>query len=543
VPHPSRVVCGKGGRKLVHSNRAGSLTLSCLVDLDSAAAATASIIYGEVSPAFRADPAGACTSVQYCDGEDEGGKLSALTLQSAVAQLALLVEGKISPLELAEEHIREIERLNPLLNAITDFGADRVRSQARALMASSAPRGPLFGLPVTVKSSIGVAGLRCELGSLLRKGMVAQQDAVVVSRLRRAGANILGSTNCPEFLMAYETDNRLYGSTKNPWNLGRTPGGSSGGEAAAIASGMSAAGLGSDSGGSVRAPAHFTGICALKPTPGRVPATGHLPPCAGPFSILGAIGPMARSIEDVGLLFRTVAGQDPSDPVGVPLTPRIPSSNQLRQIPIGYFEDDGIVPVTQETREAVRSAARVLEENGFRVEWFRPKALERARQLWWKFFVRGGAMFLGPILRGKHDRLSPVLLEFLSIAQREPPLTGDELLQAWAECDQVRSELLAEMQQFPVLLCPVCAVPAFGHGERSWTVEGQTVDYLDAMRYTQWFNLLAAPAAVVPVGKSREGLPIGVQVVARPFEDETALAIANVIDREFGFTAPPGISR
>ncbi len=458
---------------------------------------------------------------------------------SAVAQLAQLRDKKISPLELAEEHVRAIERLNPRLNAITDFDADRVRAQARALMASSAPGGPLFGLCVTVKSSIAATGLRCELGSLVRQGTSAQEDAVAITRLRHAGAIILGSTNCPEFLMAYETDNRLYGRTRNPWNLDYTPGGSSGGESAAIASGMSAAGLGSDSGGSVRTPAHFTGICALKPTPGRIPAAGHMPPCVGPFSILGAIGPMARTIEDVGLLFQTLAGHDPTDPIGAPTQPRKLSNAELLQIPIGHFEDDGIVPVTGETRAAVHAAVNALVERGFRVQPFRPKALEAARKLWWKFFVRSGAMFLDPILRGQHDQLSPILLEFLGLAHQEPPLTGEELLQAWAECDQVRGELLAEMQQFPVLLCPVCAIPAFRHGERSWDVDGQTVHYLDAMRYTQWFNLLAAPAAVVPVGKSPQGLPIGVQVVARPYQDELALAIASVIDKAFGFIPPP----
>jgi Asp-tRNA(Asn)/Glu-tRNA(Gln) amidotransferase A subunit family amidase len=469
--------------------------------------------------------------------------LSEITHQSAVKQLALLREGKISPLELAEEHIRAIERMNPRLNAIVDFDADRVREQARALtrerMAPSAPRRPLFGLPVTVKSSIATAGLRCEIGSLLRKGEVAREDAVVVARLRRAGANILGTTNCPEFLMAYETDNRLYGQTKNPWDLEYTPGGSSGGEAAAIASGMSAAGLGSDSGGSVRTPAHFTGICALKPTPGRIPAAGHLPPCVGPFSILGAIGPMARTMEDISLLFHALAGQDMTDPISAPIAARTMDASELKQIPIGYFEDDGLVPVTAETRLAVRAAVTSLEKQGFHVRPFRPTALEAARKLWWKFFVRSGAMFLEPLLRGHREQLSPVLLDFLSIAHREPTLSGEELLQAWAECDQVRSQLLAEMQEFPVLLCPVCAIPAFRHGERSWNIDGQSVAYLDAMRYTQWFNLLAAPAAVVPVGKSPEGLPIGVQVVARPFEDEVAMAIAGVIEEQFGFVPPP----
>ena len=469
--------------------------------------------------------------------------MSEITHQSAVKQLALLREGKISPLELAEEHIRAIERMNPRLNAIVDFDADRVREQTRALtrerMAPSAPRRPLFGLPVTVKSSIATAGLRCEIGSLLRKGEVAREDAVVVARLRRAGANILGTTNCPEFLMAYETDNRLYGQTKNPWDLEYTPGGSSGGEAAAIASGMSAAGLGSDSGGSVRTPAHFTGICALKPTPGRIPAAGHLPPCVGPFSILGAIGPMARTMEDISLLFHALAGQDMTDPISAPIAARTMDASELKQIPIGYFEDDGLVPVTAETRLAVRAAVTSLEKQGFHVRPFRPTALEAARKLWWKFFVRSGAMFLEPLLRGHREQLSPVLLDFLSIAHREPTLSGEELLQAWAECDQVRSQLLAEMQEFPVLLCPVCAIPAFRHGERSWNIGGQSVAYLDAMRYTQWFNLLAAPAAVVPVGKSPEGLPIGVQVVARPFEDEIAMAIAGVIEEQFGFVPPP----
>jgi len=142
-------------------------------------------------------------------------------------------------------------------------------------------------------------------------------------------------------------------------------------------------------------------------------------------------------------------------------------------------------------------------------------------------------------VQGREDQLSPILREFLQIAAADPPLTAEELLNAWAECDVIRGKLLGQMQEFPVLLCPVCSIPAFRHGERAWQVDGQEVGYLDVMRYTQWFNLLAAPAAVVPVGRSPEGLPVGVQVVARPFEDEMALAIASVIDREFGFAAPP----
>jgi Asp-tRNA(Asn)/Glu-tRNA(Gln) amidotransferase A subunit family amidase len=463
--------------------------------------------------------------------------VNGLTVLPAVELLSMLKRGQISVAELAEEHIRQIELLNPQLCALIDFDAERVRGQARALESSSGPRGPLFGLPMTIKASIATAGYRCEIGSLLNRGHLPQGNATVVERLKQAGGLILGTTNCPEFLMAYETDNRLYGRTANPWDLERTAGGSSGGEAAAVAAGLSAGGLGSDSGGSVREPAHFTGICALKPTPGRIPGRGHLPACDGPFAILGAIGPMARTIRDVTLLFIALSGQDALDPVSPPVALRNESLEDLRRIPIGFFEDDG--PVSPQTRQAVRDAARALEGMGFSVHPFRPQALEEARQLWWKFFVRGGAMLLDPLVRERQSELSPTFLDFLAIAHSEPPLSSHELFSAWMDLDRVRRKLLAEMEKFPILLCPVCAVPAFRHGERAWKVDGQRVDYLDAMRYTQWFNLLGAPAAVVPVGKSQEGLPIGVQIAGRPFEDERVLGIAAAIEASFGYTPPP----
>ncbi len=461
-----------------------------------------------------------------------------IVLAPAAKQLELIHSGKISVPELAEAHIRQIEWLNPQLNALVDFDAERVREQARQLGSAKHPQGPLHGLPVTVKSSIATAGYRCEIGSTLHKGDVPTEDAVIVARLRAAGALILGTTNCPEFLMAYETDNLLHGQTCNPWDLDRSPGGSSGGESAAIAAGLSAAGLGSDSGGSVRVPAHFTGICALKPTPGRLPGRGHLPPCIGPFSILGAIGPMARTIGDVDLLFRALGGQDPYDPASPPVAPRVPRLEDLRTQTIGYFEDDGLIPVTQETRIAVQAAAQALREAGFRVEHFRPSQLESLRKLWVRFFVQCGALFYEPEIAGKRDQLSPIFSEFLSIAAAEGELSTRGLLFAWAELDLIRSRFLAEMDNFPILLCPVASIPAFRHGERAWMIDGAPVKYLDAVRHTQWFNALAMPAAVVPVGSSPEGLPIGVQIVARPFKDETALAVAAIVDSAFGYEIP-----
>ena len=464
---------------------------------------------------------------------------SAIVLLPAVRQLEMLRAGEIAVADLAELHICQIERLNPQLNAFADFDAERVRAQAREMDSSRETVGSLHGLPVTIKSSIATAGYRCEIGSLLNAGEVPHEDAVVVRRIRDAGALILGTTNCPEFLMAYETASLLHGRTNNPWDMERTPGGSSGGESAAIAAGLSAAGLGSDSGGSVRVPAHFTGICSLKPTPGRIPGRGHLPPCVGPFSILGAIGPMARTIADVSLLFHTLSGQDPDDPVSAPVPQRTLTLAELRSHAVGLFQDDELVPVTPETRAAVNAAAQALREAGFRVEPFRPRTLEQLRKLWTKFFVQCGAMFYEPTIRGKRARLSPIFKEFLSIAEAEPPLTATELLNAWAELDLLREKTLEAMRDIPVLLCPVASIPAFKHGERAWEVDGRRVEYFDAVRHTQWFNTLAAPAAVVPVGRSPEGLPIGVQIIGRPFHDETVLGIAGIADAAFGYRPPP----
>ena len=435
-----------------------------------------------------------------------------LLTQPAVELLALLAARKLSALELADLHIQRIEELNPHLNALVDFDPDSIRRQAIALDRSTAPSGPLHGLPLTIKSSISVAGHLCETGSLLHKGRRPTDDAETVKRLRQAGAIILGTTNCPEFLMAYETDNRLHGRTYNPWDLSRTAGGSSGGESAAIAAGLSAGGLGSDGGGSVREPAHFTGICAIKPTPGRIPTAGHLPDNTGPFALLGTVGPMARTMADITLLFRVLSGALDIDPVAAPVPYQPSSTEALKQIRIGYFEDDGLVPVTAETRQAVQDAVHSLRRHGFHVEPFRPPSLERARALWYTFFVRCGAMLLEPLARGRESDLSPTFLDSLSIAHTHPSLTSDELLLAWCEIDIVRSQLLAEMRDFPILLSPVCSIPAFRHGERNWNLHDATgapqpLAYLDAMRFTQWFNLLGAPPPSSPSGTQQKASP------------------------------------
>ena len=469
--------------------------------------------------------------------------MNALTFLPAVSMAEQIRKKRISPVELVEAHLAQIEKLNPRLNAFVQVDAVRARQSARAAEVAVVRRetlGPLHGVPISIKSSLEVAGMRCEAGTRLRAGLVATQDAPLVTRLKNAGAIVLGVTNTPEFLMAWETDNLLYGRTNSPWDLERTPGGSSGGEAAAIAAGMSAGGVGSDGGGSIRVPAHFSGICGLKPTPGRIPATGHFPISAGPFALIGVVGPMARNVGDLKALFEAMQGPDIGDTCAAPVPLRWPSDDEVKKTRIGYFEGDGRTPVTPETRAAVRTAAEALRGAGFQVDRFLPEGLEEARRLWHKFFVVAGGMMLRPMFKEGDADLSPILKQFLEWSAAEPSHTGRTLLDAWIHRDLLRARFFAQMQQYPILLCPVASIPAFRHGERSWQVEGKTVDYLDAWSYSEFFNLLGNPAAVVPVGRSPEGLPIGVQIVGRPWEEEQVLSVAAALEKQCGaWKIPP----
>ena len=448
---------------------------------------------------------------------------------------------KISPVEIIELHLRRIEALQPKLNAFVHLDPEGAREQARvaeSLVLRGAQLGPLHGVPLTIKSCIDVAGWPCPAGSLLRKDYVANQDAPLVSRWKAAGAILLGNTNTPEFLMAYETDNRLTGKTSNPWNLAHSAGGSSGGEAAAIAAGCSAGGVGSDGGGSIRVPAHFCGICGLKPTPGRIPTTGHFPPGGGAFSWIGVVGPMARAIVDVRSLFEVMAGPDAGDALSAPVPLRAYRQGELRGLRIGILESDALGVATVETRAAVERAAKSLGDRGFNVEPFRLEGLDRALDLWWFFF----GPVIGDLIRhsvaGHEDQISPMLREYLSSVTSGNSITLDQFMKACADRDLLRAKILRQMQDTPVLLSPVSTSPAFRHGQGNYL---PGTGYRDTMRFSQWLNLTGFPGASVPAGVSNEGLPIGVQVIGRPFEDELVLAVAEAIEQARGPWQPPPI--
>ena len=459
---------------------------------------------------------------------------------STIAQLAAAIHSKkLSPLELVDTHLDRISTLQPKLNAFVHLDADAARAQARAAesaVSRGAPLGPLHGIPLTIKSCIDVAGWPCPAGSLLRKEYAPKTDAPLVSRLKAAGAILLGNTNTPEFLMAYESNNLLNGKTSNPWNLEYSAGGSSGGESAAIASGCSAGGVGSDGGGSIRVPAHFCGICGLKPTPGRIPATGHFPSGAGAFGWIGVVGPMARTVADVRALFEVMAGPDAGDAHSSPVSPRAYDEKELLATRIGILQSASLGNATPETRAAVDRAATLLSDRGFRVEPFELHGLDRALELWWFFFGPVIAHLLNLNLAGHESQLSPMLREYLSIATSPTPLSLDEFLQACADRDLLREKILRQMDDVPILLSPVSSAPAFHHGEGNYA---PGTGYLDTMRYVQWLNLTGFPGASVPIALSHERLPIGVQIIGRPFEEELVLAVSEALEQARGPWQPP----
>ncbi len=448
---------------------------------------------------------------------------------------------QLSPVDLIEEHLVRIQQIQPLLNPFVHMDAESARARARE-SESRVARGetlrPLEGIPLTVKSSLDVAGWPCPAGSLLRKDYVPHTNAPLVTRIEEAGALLLGNTNTPEFLMAYETDNLLSGKTSNPWNPTYSAGGSSGGEAVAIASGCSMGGVGSDGGGSIRTPAHFCGICGLKPTPGRVPVTGHFPPGAGAFSWIGVVGPMARTVSDLRTLFAVMSGPDPGDPLSTP----VPICNivalELRGLRIGILENSELGRPTPETLSTLRRAAQLLCDLDYRVEPLKLEKLDQALELWWFFF----GPVIGDLFRqstnGKESLLSPMFSAYLEATQAEPRVTLESFQKACVDRDLVRASLLTQLRNVPIVLSAVSNAPAFPHGAGSYR-RGDPHSYLDTMRHSQWLNLAGFPGLSIPMGRSPEGLPINVQLIGRPHEEELLLAVGEQLEQARGPWQPP----
>lgn len=457
----------------------------------------------------------------------------------SLSQMASAIRSRqLSPVELVEAHLRQIEKVNPLINAfVMQFPSEARGAALRA--QDERPEGPLHGIPVTIKDSFDMRDLPTLCGSQFRLSHRAPRDSTAVTRLREAGAIILGKTNCPEFLANWETDNYLTGRTNNPWNLDYTAGGSSGGESAAIAAFCSAGGVGSDGGGSIRVPAAFTGIAGLKPTPGRVSAAGHFPEISHPGGLLGVAGPMARTVEDVRILFNVLSGYDPADPFSAPVAKSKPDESP---VPIGFVSSVTGRPVQEPVSDALTKAGICLQQIGHAVEPFSTATLEHAIETWWFFFGEISAPFTREVFQGRESEAHWTGLELLGMVDPAWEITGKQVVERLGQRDRMRAALLAKMEQTPVLLAPVCGVTAFRHGTRSWPTPQGDIGLLDAMSQVTPFNLLGLPGLAVPMGLTPEGIPVGIQLVGRPWEEERLLAIGEQLENVRGPLGIPTIS-
>lgn len=434
----------------------------------------------------------------------------------------MIRQREVSPVEVAEAHLERIARLNPALNAIVTIAPDVVERAraAEAALLRGGEIGSLHGLPVTIKDTIDTAGLRTTSGSKIRMNYVPETDAPAVARLKAAGAIVLGKTNAAEMAMNYTADNPIFSRTNHPLDPKLTPGGSSGGEAVAIATGMSPGGIGSDLAGSVRIPAHFCGICGLKPTTGRVPGELQFPPSIGPYSLGAVIGPMARTVGDLRLLFGALSKGSSGR-----------SSFDLRGSRVAWYTDDGVAPVTEETAKAVATAAAALSDAGLIVEERRPPHVDRGNEMWLKIFSRASVVQLRAHYKGRESEGGSFVRWRLGTADDSPAPTLDEYIAGWMERDRLREELLQWMETTPLIIAPVGATPAYPHDTLKVTVCGSTFGTFRAFSYAQTFSVFDLPVVTVPAGKSKEGLPISVQIAGTPFAEETVLAAAEILEK------------
>jgi len=443
---------------------------------------------------------------------------------SGTEQARLIRAGEVSAAELVEAHLARIAMVNPCLNAICEAleeSAQRSAARVDRERAQGDPLPPLAGVPFSIKDSIEVEGTVCTAGTLGRKSAEpSTQDATVVARLRAAGAIPIARTNLPDLLFAFESDNLIRGRTSNPYDFSRTSGGSSGGEAALIAACGSPFGLGSDAAGSVRLPAHFCGIASIKPTSGRLPRTGHVPPAGGWIETLWQIGPLARRVEDLSALMSLLAAPDGRDHTVVGMPFRDPANVRLKDLRVAFFTDNGIVPADLETLAVVRQAAAALEKEVERIEERRPPGVEESFELEMRMIGPDGGDGLRAFLTAiGSTRTHPLLDGWLK--KLEPYRTTiDGFAEYWAALDRFRSRMCAFLEDYDAIISPVSATAALPHGA---SIEERN---FRGFSYTMTHNLTGWPAAVVRCGQTAAGLPIGVQIAAGPWREDVALRIA-----------------
>jgi amidase len=479
------------------------------------------------------------------------------SFKSAVELSAALAAKKVSAVELAQHTISRIERHDSKINAVCVRDFERGLEAARAADAALA-RGeakPLLGIPMTVKESYNVAGLPTTWGFPEQKDFVPPEDALAISRIKTAGAVLLGKTNVPVGLGDWQSYNDIYGTTNNPYNLGRTPGGSSGGSSAALAAGYGALSLGSDLGGSLRVPAFHCGIYAHKPTFALVPSRGHLPPPFPPLPSdrdLAVIGPMARSAADLSLLLDVIAGPDPLDS-GTAYTLALPPPRHsaLKDFRVLLIDSHPVMPTNAAVRAAINTLAANLGKAGVKVERESPLLPDFTvtSRLYMRILLSLLASTFAPeILAGASAAAAQLPADDMSLAAER--LRGVALSHRdWILADRGRAILKAQWRElfgsFDAVICPVLPTPAYPHDHspeqeaRRIEIDGKDYAYPDQLAWPGIATLPGLPATAIPIGLAPDGLPIGVQIVGPMWEDRTPLKLAELIEREFGGFVPP----
>ena len=455
-----------------------------------------------------------------------------LLMLDAVGLAEGIREKRFSPVEVLTACLARIDALNPSLNAVVtmiDGAMERAR-QAEAATMRGESWGPLHGVPFTVKDCVDTAGIRTTGGSLIFADNVPDRDATVVTRLLDAGGVMMAKTNLPEFALWWETGNRIFGTTNNPWDTSRTTGGSSGGEAAAVSSGMSPLGVGSDVGGSIRQPASHCGLVGLKATHGRIPLTGHWPDVLLRYM---HVGPLTRTVRDSALALRILSGADGADPYALRVAPpEIDVDGPLGELRIAWCPEGPFAPVAAEVQQTVERAAMAFEAMGYRVE---PVSLDSWSELSGQaisdaIYAAEGRHWIMPIIEGKEDLLAPTIVRRLSA----PAPSMEQYQAAVADCELLRQDTARLFAAYDLLLCPTTPLPAHPHDSAKLDIDGEQVVGRNALRATIPFDLTGSPAVSVPFGRSSGGLPIGVQIAGRHLDEETVLRAAAALEGAAG---------
>lgn len=478
---------------------------------------------------------------------------------TATALLAALRARSISSVELLDLHLRRIARYNPPLNAIVTFNLEEAQAQARAADSCRAREsytkeheGLLLGLPMTIKDCIYLKGLTTTGGLLERVGIVDEEDAPIAAAVRAAGAVIMGKTNAPTNADDFQTDNPVFGRTNNPWNLELTPGGSTGGGAAALAAGLTPLELGGDFMGSIRIPAAFCGVYGHRPSLTAIPRSGHFPGglLPNPANVLAVVGPLARAAEDLELALDTAAGPQVGEDVAWRV--QIPAARQARltDYRVAIFPQVDWLPVDVEIGQALTDLVSGLRRLGARVEYAQPDSFGDMREYYKLFLTFMGAGDAGKYLPEKRRRVAERLLggaDEVLVAYAEGIIGGAPDMFGWlTERERYREAYRRFFGEWDVLLSPTNIVNAFAHtaipfSQRRLDVNGESAPYGRMSFYAGLSSMTGQPATAFPVGRTQSGVPIGLQAVGPYLEDRTPIAFAGLVGREFGgFVPPPG---